>query len=137
VVPIEDDATIEKLVAAEAKRIEQERGQLVEINALIQTLSEKELRGQLDAADRAALERTQRKRDEIVPNWLLFDSGRDREAADVSSAELAARSKPKVQLRYDNRTPFLVERQIGRGRVLLFTSGFLSPWNDLPTKNAI
>ena len=32
------------------------------------------------------------KRDEIVPNWLLFDSGRDREAAIVSAAELAARA---------------------------------------------
>lgn len=137
VVPIEDTATVDKLVATETKRIEQERGQLVDINAQIQALSEKELRGQLDANDRAALERAQRKRDEIVPNWLLFDSGRDREAADIPAAELAARSKPKFQLRYDNQTPFLVERQIGRGRVLLFTSGFLSPWNDLPTKNAV
>ncbi len=137
VTTIEDDATIEKLVATETKRIEQERGQLVEINAQIQALSEKELRGQLDANDRAALERAQRKRDEIVPNWLLFDSGRDREPQEIAAAELAARSKPKVQLRYDNQMPFLVERQIGRGRVLLFTSGFLSPWNDLPGKNAI
>ena len=99
--------------------------------------SEKELRGQLDAGERAALERAQRQRDEIVPNWLLFDSLRDREPSDTSAAELAERTKPKVALRYDNQIPFLVERQIGRGRVLLFTSGFLSPWNDLPTKNAV
>jgi Aerotolerance regulator N-terminal/von Willebrand factor type A domain len=137
VVPIEDKAVTDKMISAEVKRIEQERGQLADINAQIQSLSEKELRGQLEAADRAALERAQRKRDEIVPNWLLFDSARDREGGDLSPEELAARSKPKVQLRYDNQIPFLVEREIGRGRVLFFTSGFLSSWNDLPTKNAI
>jgi hypothetical protein len=72
-----------------------------------------------------------------VPNWLLFDSARDREGGDLSPEDLAARSTPKVQLRYDNQIPFLVEREIGRGRVLFFTSGFLSGWNDLPTKNAV
>ena len=137
VVPIEESATIDKLVATETKRIAEERAQLVEINAQIQALSEKELRGKLDANDQAALAQAQRKRDEIVPNWLQFDSGRDREATDEPAEELAARSKPKVQLRYDNQIPYLVEREIGRGRVLLFTSGFLSSWNDLPSKNAV
>ncbi|HEY2148027.1 MAG TPA: VWA domain-containing protein, partial [Pirellulales bacterium] len=137
VVPVEDNDTIDKMVASETKRIEQERSQLAEVDSQIQALAEKELRGQLDAGERAALERAQRQRDEIVPNWLLFDSLRDREPSDTSAAELAERTKPKVALRYDNQIPFLVERQIGRGRVLLFTSGFLSPWNDLPTKNAV
>ncbi len=137
VVPVEDNNTIDKLVASETKRIEQERSQLAEVDSQIQALAEKELRGQLDASERAALERAQRQRDEIVPNWLLFDSLRDREPSDTSAAELAERTKPKVALRFDNQIPFLVERQIGRGRVLLFTSGFLSPWNDLPTKNAV
>ncbi len=40
-------------------------------------------------------------------------------------------------LRYDNKIPFLVERNIGRGRVLMFSSGMFSSWNDLPRKNAI
>jgi hypothetical protein len=137
VVPVEQSDTIDKLVASETKRIEQERSQLSEVDSQIQILSEKELRGQLDAGERAALERAQRQRDEIVPNWLLFDSLRDRESSDTSPAELAERTKPKIALRYDNQIPFLVERQIGRGEVLLFTSGFLSPWNDLPAKNAI
>ncbi|HKD37419.1 MAG TPA: hypothetical protein VKB78_11480, partial [Pirellulales bacterium] len=137
VVPIEDSETIAKVLASETSRIEQERGQLTEIDTQIQMLAEKELRGQLDTGERAALERAQRQRDEIAPNWLLFGLAGDRESNDVSSAELAERTKPKVALRYDNQIPFLVEREIGRGRVLLFTSGFLSPWNDLPAKNAI
>jgi hypothetical protein len=137
VTPIDDNATIDKLVAAETKRIEHERELLAEVNSQIQGLSEKELRGRLDANDRTALERAQRRRDAIVPSWLLFDSGRDREGAEMSPHDLAARGKPKVLLRYDNQIPFLVERQIDRGRVLFFTSGFLSAWNDLPSKNAV
>ncbi len=137
VVPIENAQTTEKLVANETKRIEAERQQLAAIDARIQALSEKELRGRLDVADRAALEQAQRQRDEIVPNWLLFASRRDANDAERSPAELAERSKPKVALRYDNHIPFLVEREIGRGRVLFFTTGFLSSWNDLPGKNAI
>ena len=137
VVPIEDQATIDGLVKEETQRIENERSRLAEIDARIQALSEQELRGRLDAQDRAALEAAQAKRAEIVPNWLLVDSGRDRAQSELSPADLAARSKPQVVLRYDNQVPFLVERSIGRGRVLFFTSGFLSSWNDLPGKNAI
>ena len=96
VVPVENAQTIDKLLAVEAKQVEREREQLAEIDAQIQALSEKELHGRLDAADRAALEQAQRKRDEIVPNWLAFATGRDPNAADLSPAELAARSKPKV-----------------------------------------
>ena len=136
VVPIEDSATVAKLVATETALIKQERDQLAQIDAQIQTLSEKELRGKLDADERAALDRAQRKRGEIVPNWLLFDSRRDLQTTDVPAEELAARSKPTVPLRYDNHVPFLVERAIGRGRVLLFTSGFLSNWNDFERKDA-
>jgi hypothetical protein len=137
VVPTENAATTAKLVATETKRIETERQHLVAIDARIQALSEKELRGRLDAAERAALEQAQRQRNEIVPNWLLFAAGRETNEADRSPSELAERSKPKITLRYDNHIPFLVEREIGRGRVLFFTTGFLSSWNDFPGKNAI
>ncbi len=137
VVPLEDKEVVDKMLVAETKRIQDERTKLVDVNAEIQKLSEKELRGQLDAADRQSLERAQKQRDEIVPNWLLFDSRRDRVADDTSADELAARSRPKVELRFDNQVPFLVQRQIGRGQVLMFTSGFQSSWNDFPRKNAI
>jgi hypothetical protein len=137
VVPIDDQKTIDTLVESETKRLEEQRGQLAEIDAEIQKLSEKELRGQLDNTDRLALEQHQRRRAEIAPAWLLFDSERARGNAELSPAELAERSRPKIPLRYDNRVPFLVERNIGRGEVLMFSSGFFSSWNDLPRKNAI
>ena len=55
----------------------------------------------------------------------------------LPAAELAERSRPKVELRYDNQVPFIVQRDIGRGRVIMLTSGFFSDWNDMPRKNAV
>ena len=137
VVPVEDKAAVDRMVAAETQRIDAQRKQLTDIDAEIQKLSEKELRGQLDATDRASLDRLQRNRNEILPSWLLFDSQRDVADSDVPAAELAERSRPKVQLRFDNHVPFLVQRDIGRGRVVMLTSGFFSDWNDMPRKGAV
>jgi hypothetical protein len=136
VVPREDKAAVDRMVAAEAKRIEARRTQLTDIDAEIQKLSEKQLHDQLNAADQASLDRLQRNRNEISPSWLLFDSQRDVVAADTPATELAERSRPKVELRFDNQVPFLVEREIGRGRVVMFTTGFFSDWNDFPRKGA-
>jgi hypothetical protein len=136
VVPLEEKAAIDRMVAAEARRIDTQRKQLSDIDARIQNLSDKELRGQLDAADRLALDQLQRNRGEISPSWLLFDSQREVADADLPAAELAERSRPKVELRYDNNVPFLVGRDIGRGRVIMFTTGLYPSWNDMPRKYA-
>ena len=41
-----------------------------------------------------------------------------------------------VLLSYDDGRPFLLERSLGRGRVLLFTSTADRDWTDLPTRTA-
>ena len=137
IVPIDDAKIIGKLVESETARSKSNAEQLAELDAEIQKLSEKELRGQLDNTDRQTLEQLQRRRAEIAPSWLLFDSERARGNAELSPAELAERSRPRITLRYDNNVPFLVERNLGRGQVLMFSSGLLSSWNDLPRKNAM
>ncbi len=137
IVPVEEKEGIDKLLATETRQIEDRRKQLTDVNAEIQKLSEKELHGKLDAAERATLVRDQRLRGEILPDWLLFGAQRAADDAERPAAELADRSRPRVVLRYDNQTPFLVERDIGRGRVELFTSGMFSNWNDLPRQYAV
>ena len=46
------------------------------------------------------------------------------------------RTQPKasanVLARYEDGSPALLEANVGRGRVLLFTSSLGSSWNDLP-----
>ena len=53
----------------------------------------------------------------------------------VSVAEDAA-GEAEVLLSYDDGRPFLLERALGRGRVLLFTSTADRDWTDLPTRIA-
>ncbi|MDH3547431.1 MAG: BatA domain-containing protein, partial [Gammaproteobacteria bacterium] len=40
----------------------------------------------------------------------------------------------QVLIRLENATPFLIERRLGRGRILLLTSGLDNEWNDLPIR---
>lgn len=40
----------------------------------------------------------------------------------------------EVLVRLDNDEPFLIERRIGRGRVLLVAGGLENEWNDLPVR---
>ena len=42
----------------------------------------------------------------------------------------------QVMLRFTNGAPYLVERQLGRGRIVLAASGANTEWNDLPLKPA-
>ncbi len=135
--PLESKAAIDGIVAAQAKRIDAERKQLSKIDAQVENLSELELRGELDAAGRANLDRLERGRNRIFPSWLAFEGRTEPQGSQSSAANLAERSRPKVVLRYDNGSAFLVERETGLGQVVLITTGFLSDWNDLPRKNAV
>ncbi|TWT30932.1 BatA domain-containing protein [Blastopirellula retiformator] len=44
---------------------------------------------------------------------------------------------PRILASFDNDQPFLVERQIGEGKVLLVTTGIDNLWNTLPRTNAV
>jgi hypothetical protein len=53
--------------------------------------------------------------------------------------QATAEFQPKVLARFNSESgpPFLVERRIGRGKVIFASSGVLSSWNTLPKTNAI
>jgi aerotolerance regulator-like protein/VWA domain-containing protein len=70
-------------------------------------------------------------------SWLLWAAPRTTSDDDLSPEELAERTRPRVLAGFTNRWPFLVERSIGRGQVLLMTSGLQSDWNTLTTTNAV
>ena len=97
-------------------------------------------------------EETGRRKDELGlrqmrPHWLLWKGESvDAEGIELPEdpgrlerrlSELAARTRPRVLARFDNpeRSPYLVERKIGRGTVLFVSSGLLSDWNTLPKTN--
>ena len=44
-------------------------------------------------------------------------------------AELAERSRPRVVGKFTNNVPFLIERRVGKGRVMFLSTGMTSSWN--------
>lgn len=74
----------------------------------------------------------------IPPQWLLWASSLPGPAPDsLPPAELAEKTRPHVLASYTNQMPFLIERDIGRGRVLLFTTGVFRDWNTLTITDAV
>lgn len=79
-----------------------------------------------------------------VQPWddLLRDAKVDLTAAPGSDEALVDRltsaALPTVLARYaGNNLPALVERRIGRGKVVMLSTGILSNWNTLPKTNAV
>ncbi len=70
-------------------------------------------------------------------DWLLWARDRSESGPDQSPAAIAARQQPRILASFSNGTPFLVDRQIGRGEVLFISSGVYSGWNNLTRTNAV
>ncbi len=81
-----------------------------------------------------------------APRWLLWAADRAAELPTSTEAidATARQMQPRVLAAFDVAPPetapaplpFLVERRVGAGRVLLFTSGVYSSWNTLSGKNS-
>ena len=73
----------------------------------------------------------------VAKDWLTWM----RDAAPSNAANTpeqeAASLLPTVLAKYTNGHPMLVERRIGRGKSVLFTSGLSSDWNTLTRTNAV
>jgi len=74
-------------------------------------------------------------------NWLAWESPTEklepRSEQDVE--RLAELATPRVLAKFDEfeQAPFMIERRIDRGRVLMVASGLQSNWNTLAGSNAI
>ncbi len=123
-------------VSAAAKRLEEDRQIVSDARTKLARLSEKEARGLLTNEDRSSRNELEDRLAGIEPAWLAWPERRADES-DVKPATLAERTRPRVLAEFDNHLPFLVERAIGRGRVLLVTTGVLSNWNTLPKDKAV
>lgn len=80
------------------------------------------------------------------PNWLVWTAADATDDADMLSQDpaereaafqrLADQATPRVAARFENGVPMLVERRIGRGRVLFVSTGLFSAWNTMHLTNA-
>jgi hypothetical protein len=65
----------------------------------------------------------------LQPTWLTWADHVSLEDDERSSTEIAEKSVPRVLAAYTNGLPFLIERAIGRGQVIMTTSSLQSKWN--------
>jgi len=85
--------------------------------------------------DRGAIAET---RDELQPRWLLWSNAEEALEDQTPGPEaLAERTRPHVLGSFTNQVPFLVERNIGRGRVLFVSTGVFRQWNTLTSVNTV
>ena len=130
------ESEMDNLIDETAKAIEKQRTELTELQ---QRLDEAARTNDEDS-DNGASDRLedQRRLEELAPRWLLWGKGPSIADETLEPAELANRSRPRVLARYTtNGLPWLVERRLGHGRVLFFSSGTYSSWNTLTQTNAI
>jgi hypothetical protein len=121
---------MEKLREADAQRaLEQQRRReevrrAREENAKPQAPAEQLAPGQASQSD-------------AEPSWLSW--GRDRAGSDLeeSPEAIASAEQPRVLASFSNGTPFLVDRQIGRGEVLFVSTGLFTGWNNLTRTHAV
>jgi len=143
------DETINALRTSLATRLEEQLKELGEIDARENEFSRKEAAGDLSETERQQRLADQQRRRELRPEWLTWTASAEFAPEAELPAEEGARKRrleelvntftPKVIARFTSeRGPaFLVERNIGRGRVMFCSSGLLSSWNTLPKTNAI
>lgn len=127
------DSVLEELRGREAA--------LSEIEQALAQLARQDAAGALSAADRRRQQELEQQRARIIPNWLRWAEGMIDETASLPIEQRAELSRPVVAARFTNGLPFMVERRIGRGKVLLITSGVFSgsdsAWNTLSLSNAV
>ena len=133
------DETIGQLVAAEAVRLEETRAFLTASASQQRQWEQLERVGTLD--NNAASERQANldERRSVRPEWLLWAEPDALARLDeIDAATVAEQTRPRVLARYEQEArPFLIERNVGAGRILFMTSGVYSSWNTLTGTNAI
>jgi hypothetical protein len=124
------DKWLDVLLRRTARQIESQRSRLAELDTELAKLAAGDTGGRREELerDRAAVE----------PNWLLWRMpSTGAEAAPASVEELAERTRPRVVAALTNGTPLLVDRRIGSGRVLWFSSGLSTNWSTLALTNTM
>ena len=122
---------------AERQRIDEDKTWLTQYDDNQKTWSTKEAAGTLSAEESAQRDADRRKADAMDPKWLLWRNPLARDAAEFDVDELVSFTQPRVLGKYDNGHPFVIERQIGKGRVVMMTTGMWPKWNTLALDNGV
>lgn len=126
------DATLTAFVAAESKRLAAEQKFLADY------AQRRDLGRANSPAETAQQEEEERRYRQLEPAWWLGRSPLPLVDRSVSPAILAERAQPHSLAEFKGLDlPFVVERRMGAGRILLVTTGVTSDWNLLRASGAM
>lgn len=128
-------ATLSDLREADAKRLTEEQTFLAEYAA--RRLRE-ESRSTNSPAEAAQKEEWERRYRELEPGWWLWRSALPLVDRSIAPAVLAERRQPHALAMFKGLdVPFVVDRRIGAGRVVLISTGVTSDWNLMRASGAM
>ena len=139
-----DEETLQAWREAETTRLSEELALVANVESRRRELATKSKDGVVSAEDQGALKELESKLRDVRPQWLSWASGSEQSAVSTpeerqrAAQTLVRQGEPRVLARFDNpqKSPFLVERRIGAGKVVFTASGISSSWNTLLTTNA-
>lgn len=123
---------IDAFVDAESRRLAARQAELAESDARLAVWRRREAEGTLTASDVAAREAELARREPAQTRWLAWPVERTGKSAASDASAAARAAAPRVLARFTNGLPFLVERRIGTGDVLLIATSVRSGWNTWP-----
>jgi len=131
------DSAIKAISKVERKRIEQQRKWAVQHEADEERWAKQERAGNLSAAEKQRRREARLAAAAKTPNWLLWRNPLARDTSEFNVDELVGATQPRVLGRYDNGHPFVLQREIGKGRVVMMTSGLWPLWNTMALDKSV
>lgn len=133
-----DEAALAELFRAEVDRLKSRRQELAQLDERLGKFQERDNAGNSSHAD------SEERRRELLPDWLAWRLPEKEDTSQIPVEDLARRTMPRVLATFTNKTPFLIERRIGRGQSLFVATGVFANaslatpgWNNLATTDAV
>ncbi len=131
-----DASTFATLLDTQRRELTRRQQELKAFETREKSRAELARQGKLDEASRQQREADQIQRAAVAPHWLQWVE-RTPDDSQTAIDEQLKNIKPIVLAAYGNRTPFMIEQAIGRGRVVTVTTGlFTLRWNNLSKTQA-
>lgn len=147
------EATLKQLSEKIAANLTAEQKASEDLQGRVAELLGKERSPGLSTAERSQLIEAQTKLEALTPSWLSWSdeaqladetaTASSKSPVDQTKVEFDSKAvhalKPQVLADFENanRDPYMVERRIGRGRVVFVASSLLPTWNTLSATNAV
>ncbi|MEX2216973.1 MAG: BatA domain-containing protein [Phycisphaeraceae bacterium] len=128
-----DETAIEGFLKEERKRIEAQVTFVRGHEANEQRWTQLERDGKLTATQATDRDASRKRFAEMFPSWLSWSTPLPPGHGDETIDEIVNRSRPRILGNYDNDNGdvFALRRDIGRGRVVMLTTGVFPLWNNM------